>query len=67
MTVIERMKEQGFTQVDMILELKRRGLNVQPPEMSSALRGVATYPKSKRIIEAVTEILDEKGAASCHT
>lgn len=60
MTVIERMKEQGITQVDMILELKRRGIIVQPPELSSALRGIATYPKSKKIVAEVETILDER-------
>lgn len=33
----------GMTQVDMILELQKRGYAVQPPMMSSILRGVYTY------------------------
>lgn len=31
----ERMKKLGIKQVDMILELRKRGISVQPPEMSS--------------------------------
>lgn len=38
----ERMKKLGVKQVDMILELRKRGIVVQPPEMSSILRGVYT-------------------------
>ena len=36
----ERMKKLGIKQVDMILELRERGITVQPPEMSSIIRGV---------------------------
>lgn len=38
----ERMANVGMTQVDMILELQKRGYAVQPPMMSSILRGVYT-------------------------
>ena len=38
----ERMKKLGIKQVDMILELRKRGIAVQPPEMSSIIRGVYT-------------------------
>ena len=39
----ERMKKLGVKQVDLILELRKRGITVQPPEMSSIIRGVYTY------------------------
>ena len=45
--VQERMKKLGIKQVDMILELRKRGITVQPPEMSSIIRGVYTYFKRK--------------------
>lgn len=57
--VKERMEYMGITQVDMILELQRRGLVVQPPMLSSILRGVYTYPKAKRILAECEKILDE--------
>lgn len=44
MDIKERMANVGMTQVDMILELQKRGYAVQPPMMSSILRGVYTYP-----------------------
>lgn len=49
MDIKERMANVGMTQVDMILELQKRGYAVQPPMMSSILRGVYTYPKAKQI------------------
>lgn len=60
MTVKERMARLGISQVDMMLELQKHGLEVQPPLMSSILRGVYTYPKAKRILAACEEILEER-------
>ena len=56
----ERMKNLDIKQVDMILELQKRGYTVQPPMLSSILRGVYTYPKAKKILEECTNILNEK-------
>ena len=55
----ERMKKLGIKQVDMILELRKRGIAVQPPEMSSIIRGVNTYPKAKRVLDECDRILSE--------
>lgn len=55
----ERMELLGIKQVDMILKLKERDIIVQPPEMSSILRGVCTYPKADKVLKACDEILSE--------
>ena len=55
----ERMKKLGVKQVDLILELRKRGLTVQPPEMSSIIRGVYTYPKAKVVLDECDKILSE--------
>lgn len=47
----ERMKSLGVTQVQLILELRERGVVVQPPEMSQILSGVNTYPKAVRVLD----------------
>ena len=60
MTVIERMNAAGLKQTDMILELKKRGITVQPPEMSSILRGTITYPKAQKVLDEVESILSER-------
>ena len=57
-----RMEYMGITQVDMILELQKRGLVVQPPMLSSILRGVYTYPKAKKILAECEKILDERSS-----
>lgn len=57
-----RMKYMRITQVDMILELQKRGLTVQPPMLSSILRGVYTYPKAKKILAECEKILDERSS-----
>lgn len=59
MSILERMEAIGMKQVDMIMELRKRGITVQPPEMSSVLRGIYTYPKATRILEECKNILDE--------
>lgn len=56
----ERMEKVGMTQVDMILELQKRGYAVQPPMLSSILRGVYTYPKAKQILAVCEKILAER-------
>ena len=55
----ERMKKLGITQVEMILELQKRGIVVQPPEMSQILSGVNTYPKATKVLEMVKQILSD--------
>ena len=55
-----RMSDMGVTQVEMIIELQNRGYTVQPPMMSSILRGVYTYPKAKQILAECEKILKEK-------
>lgn len=64
MNVKSRMAEIGMTQVEMILELKKRGIAVQPPMMSSILRGVYTYPKAKLILAECEKILAERESKS---
>ena len=60
MSVKSRLADLGITQVDMILELQKRGINVQPPMMSSILRGVYTYPKAKQVLAECEKILKER-------
>lgn len=59
MSILERMENIGMKQVDMIMELRKRGITVQPPEMSSILRGIYTYPKANKILEECEIILNE--------
>lgn len=58
----ERIKTLGLTQVQLILELRERGIVVQPPEMSQILSGVNTYPKAVRVLDVVEQILSDHEA-----
>lgn len=58
----ERMKNLDIKQVDIILELQKRGIVVQPPELSQILRGVYTCPKSKKVLDECDKILNEREA-----
>lgn len=57
--ILKRMEALGLKQVDMILKLRERGIIVQPPELSSALRGISTYPKSKKVLKECERIITE--------
>lgn len=59
MDIKSRMAELGMKQVDMIMELRKRGVVVQPPMMSSILCGIYTYPKAKLILAECEKILKE--------
>lgn len=60
MNIKQRMEALGMSQVDMILALHRRGVEVQPPMLSSILRGVYTYPKARRILAECDKVLMER-------
>lgn len=60
MNIKQRMEALGMSQVDMILALQRRGVEVQPPMMSSILRGVYTYPKARHILAECDKVLMER-------
>ncbi len=64
MNIKKRMSEIGMTQVDMIFELRKRGYEVQPPMMSSILRGVYTYPKARQILSECEKIINERTTKS---
>ena len=57
MEIKDRMEALGVTQVDMILELQKRGMKVSPPMMSQILRGVYNFPKGEKVLKVCEEIL----------
>ena len=59
MTIQDRMESLDIKQVDLIIELGKRGVVVQPPEMSTILRGANTTPKAKKVLEECDRILTE--------
>ena len=59
MEVKSRLKELGLTQRWLIFELRKRGVDAQPPLLSSVLSGAYTYPQAERILKVCDEILTE--------
>lgn len=59
MEIKDRMEALGVTQVEMMLELQKRGMNVSPPMMSQILRGVYNFPKGQKVLTVCEDILAE--------
>ena len=59
MEIKDRLKALGKTQRWLIFELRKRGVEIQPPLLSSILCGAYTYPQAKRILAVSEEILEE--------
>ena len=54
----ERLHAFGKTQAWLIKELAKRGVAVQPPEMSNIINGLYTTPKSRRVLAECELILE---------
>ena len=55
----DRLKKLNKTQVWLIFELRKRGIEMQPPLMSSIINGVYAYPQASRVLKVCDEILKE--------
>ena len=55
----DRLKRLAKTQVWLIFELRKRGVEIQPPLLSSIINGVYTYPQAQRVLKVCDEILTE--------
>lgn len=54
-----RLAELGKKQVDLIPKLAKRGLKVNPTELSFAILGRKQQPKTDKILSATNEIVSE--------
>ena len=59
-SVRDRMQEQGISQVEMVKMLRDRGINIQPPFLSSVLSGAYTTPKAEKVLKACDAILADE-------
>ena len=63
----ERLKSLHLSQVWLLSELRKRGLDTQPPQLSNIVNGVYTYPKAQLVGKLCDEIIkevEENGANS---
>lgn len=56
----ERLEALGKTQVWLLIELRKRGVVTQPPQLSNIINGLYTYPKAKMVMEVCNEIITEE-------
>ena len=54
-----RLADLGKKQVDLIPELAKRGLKVNPTELSQAIKGINQQKKIMNVLSAVNEIVSE--------
>lgn len=55
----------GKTQIWLVFKLRERGIDIQPPRLSSIINGTYTYPKTKSILEQCDNILTEAELVQC--
>lgn len=60
-----RLSSIGKTQVWLVRELRERGIDMQPPRLSSIINGTYTYPKTKSILEQCDKIIAEVESVQC--
>jgi hypothetical protein len=59
MEIKDRLKALGKTQRWLIFKLREKGVNAQPPLLSSILSGAYTYPQADRVLKVCDTILTE--------
>jgi hypothetical protein len=52
-----RLSALGKSQVWLLKELRDRGFNVQPPQLSNIINGIYTYPKANGVLEECNNVL----------
>lgn len=61
----KRLASIGKTQVWLVFMLRERGIDIQPPRLSSIINGTYTYPKTKSILEQCDKIIAEAESVRC--
>lgn len=54
-----RLEALGKTQVWLLIELRKKGVITQPPQLCNILNGLYTYPKAKMVSELCNVIIKE--------
>ena len=55
----DRLDSLGKSQVWLLKELRKRGINTQPPQLSNIINGIYTYPKAQLVGQTCDEIIKE--------
>ena len=54
-----RLDALGKTQVWLLMELRKRGVITQPPQLCNIINGIYTYPKAQLVGKTCDEIIKE--------
>ena len=54
-----RLNKLGKSQVWLLIELRKRGVTTQPPQLCNIINGIYTYPKAQLVGKACDEIIKE--------
>jgi hypothetical protein len=64
----DRLALLGKSQVWLLLELRKRGINTNPPQLSNIIHGLYTYPKATAVLNECLVIIEEaESYANCTT
>lgn len=55
----DRLDKLGKSQVWLLMELRKRGVVTQPPQLCNIINGVYTYPKAQLVEKECDEIIKE--------
>ena len=55
----ERLDKIGKSQVWLLMELRKRGVMTQPPQLCNIINGIYTYPKAQLVAKECDEIIKE--------
>lgn len=53
----EKLTKLKKSQVWLLQELRKRGVDTQPPQLSNIINGVYTYPKAKEVLSECEKII----------
>ena len=54
-----RLTKLGKSQVWLLMELRKRGVITQPPQLCNIINGIYTYPKAQLVGKTCDEIIKE--------
>ena len=55
----DRLDKIGKSQVWLLMELRKRGVMTQPPQLCNIINGIYTYPKAQLVGKECDEIIKE--------
>ena len=55
----KRLAKLGKSQIWLLKELRERGIDTQPPQLSNIINGNYTYPKAREVLDECVCIIEQ--------